>query len=80
MIGNVAFVILVFAILGLMLLKPVLLWIAMIPTLYLAAFVWQNRLVVEPSITRLILVGVILIVLMNVRPQGLLGAARVEIA
>ncbi|HVN62208.1 MAG TPA: branched-chain amino acid ABC transporter permease [Gaiellaceae bacterium] len=79
MIGNVAFVLLVFAILGLMLLKPVLLWIAMIPTLYLAAFVWQNRLVVEPSITRLILVGVILIVLMNVRPQGLLGAARVEI-
>jgi len=79
MIGNVAFVILVFAVLGLMLLKPILLWIAMIPTLYLTAFVWQNRLVVEPSITRLILVGVILIVLMNVRPQGLLGAARVEI-
>jgi branched-chain amino acid transport system permease protein len=79
MIGNVAFVILVFAVLGLILLKPVLLWLAMIPTLYLAAFVWQNRLVVEPSITRLILVGVILIVLMNARPQGLLGAARVEI-
>ena len=78
-IGNYAFIILVFAVLGLTLLKPVLLWIAMIPTLYLAAFAWQNRLVVEPSITRLILVGVILIVLMNVRPQGLLGAARVEI-
>ena len=38
-----------------------------------AAFVWENRLVVEPSITRLILIGVILIVLMNARPQGLLG-------
>jgi branched-chain amino acid transport system permease protein len=79
MIGNVAFIVLVFAVLGLTLLHPWLLWLAMIPTLYLAAFVWQNRLVVEPSITRLILVGVILIVLMNVRPQGLLGAARVEI-
>jgi ABC-type branched-subunit amino acid transport system permease subunit len=51
----------------------------MIPTLYLAAFVWENRLVVEPSVTRLILVGVILIVLMNARPQGLLGTSRVEI-
>ena len=53
--------------------------VALVPTLYLAAFVWENRLVVEPSITRLILVGVILIVLMNARPQGLLGSARVEI-
>ena len=52
---------------------------SLIPTLYLAAFVWENRLVVEPSVTRLILVGVILIVLMNARPQGLLGNARVEI-
>jgi branched-chain amino acid transport system permease protein len=79
-IGNVAFVVLVLAALGLTLLRPWLLWVAMIPTLYLAAFVWQNRLVVEPSITRLILTGVLLIVLMNVRPQGLLGSARVEIA
>ena len=53
--------------------------VALVPTLYLAAFVWENRLVVEPSITRLILVGVILIVLMNARPQGLLGTSRVEI-
>ena len=51
----------------------------MIPTLYLASFVWENRLVIEPSITRLILIGVILIVLMNARPQGLLGTSRVEI-
>jgi branched-chain amino acid transport system permease protein len=80
LIGNICFIVLVFAILGLTLLKPWLLWVAMIPTLYLAAFVWQNRLVVEPSVTRLILIGVVLIVLMNVRPQGLLGAHRVEIA
>ena len=45
----------------------------LIPTLYLAAFVWETRLAAEPSITRLILIGVILIVLMNARPQGLLG-------
>jgi branched-chain amino acid transport system permease protein len=78
-IGNYAFVALVFVILGLTMLRGRLLYLALIPTLYLTAFVWVNRLVVEPSVTRLILVGVMLIVLMNARPQGLLGTARVEI-
>jgi ABC-type branched-subunit amino acid transport system permease subunit len=79
-IGNVAFVALVLAVLALTLLRGWVRKVALIPTLYLAAFVWENRLAVEPSITRLILLGVILIVLMNARPQGLIGAARVEIA
>jgi branched-chain amino acid transport system permease protein len=79
-IGNVAFVLLILAVLGLTLLHGWQRRLAMIPTLCLAAFVWENRLVVEPSITRLILIGVILIVLMNARPQGLLGTSRVEIA
>jgi ABC-type branched-subunit amino acid transport system permease subunit len=78
-IANVAFVFLILAILALTMLHGWPRRLAMIPTLYLAAFVWDNRLVVEPSITRLILVGVILIVLMNARPQGLLGTSRVEI-
>jgi branched-chain amino acid transport system permease protein len=78
-IGNVAFICLVLAVLVLTLLRGWTQRLAMIPTLYLAAFVWENRLVVEPSVTRLILVGVILIVLMNARPQGLLGTSRVEI-
>jgi len=78
-IGNIAFVFLVLAILLLTLVHGWGRRLAMIPTLYLAAFVWDNRLVVEPSITRLILIGVILIVLMNARPQGLLGTSRVEI-
>ena len=56
--------------------RPVWRNLLLVPTLYLAAFVWDTRLVVEPSITRLILIGVILIVLMNARPQGLLGAPR----
>jgi ABC-type branched-subunit amino acid transport system permease subunit len=79
-IGNWAFIVLVLAVMGLTLLHGWWRHIAMIPTLYLASFVWDNRLVVEPSVTRLILVGVMLIVLMNLRPQGLLGTARVEIA
>ncbi len=49
------------------------------PTLYLAAFVWENRLVVEPSVTRILLLGALLVVLMSWRPQGLLGTSRVEI-
>jgi branched-chain amino acid transport system permease protein len=78
-IGNVAFILLVLAVLILTLLRGRVRYLAMIPTLYLMSFVWENRLVVEPSITRLILIGVILIVLMNARPQGLLGTTRVEI-
>src|SRR5439155_1667963 len=74
-----AFVALVFVVLGLTMLRGWKLYLALIPTLYLTAFVWDTRLVVEPSVTRLILIGVILIVLMNARSQGLLGTSRVEI-
>jgi ABC-type branched-subunit amino acid transport system permease subunit len=55
--------------------------IALIPTLYLAAFVWENKLVEQVSgATRLILLGTLLVVIMNVRPAGILGTSRVEIA
>jgi ABC-type branched-subunit amino acid transport system permease subunit len=53
--------------------------IGLIPTLYLVAVVWENVLVEQPAVTRLILFGVLLIALMQARPQGLLGTARVEI-
>jgi branched-chain amino acid transport system permease protein len=52
---------------------------ALIPTLYLTAFVWENLLVLQPAVTRLILFGALLITLMTFRPQGLLGTSRVEI-
>ena len=48
------------------------------PTLYLAAFVWETRLAAEPAITRQLMIGAILIVMMNARPQGLFGSRRVE--
>jgi branched-chain amino acid transport system permease protein len=51
----------------------------LIPTLYLVAVVWENVLVQQPAVTRLILFGALLIALMKARPQGLLGTARVEI-
>src|SRR4051795_306212 len=50
------------------------------PTLVLTAFVWENLLIQQPSVTRYVLFGVLLIVLMATRPQGLFGTAKVEIA
>jgi len=53
--------------------------IVMIPTLYLAAFVWENVMLAKPEPTRYIVLGVLLIALMIARPNGLLGERRVEI-
>jgi ABC-type branched-subunit amino acid transport system permease subunit len=78
--GNWAFVALIALVLVLTVVRPLVRNLLLIPGLYLAAFVWDARLAAEPSVTRLILIGVILIALMNARPQGLVGAPRVEIA
>lgn len=51
----------------------------MVPTWYLAIFVWENKLALQPSVTRQLLFGGVLMVMMAVRPQGLLGTRRVEI-
>ncbi len=77
--GNVAYGALLASVLLLTLLRRPARFLALIPVLYLAAFVWENRLVVEPSITRLILLGSLMIALMAARPQGLLGQARSEL-
>jgi len=51
----------------------------LVPTLYLLAFVWETRLAVEPSVTRLLFLGAILVLLMTYRPQGIFGKPRVEV-
>lgn len=51
----------------------------LIPTLYCAVLAWELRLSQETSVTRLIFVGLMLVVLMIYRPSGLLGTRRVEI-
>jgi branched-chain amino acid transport system permease protein len=53
--------------------------IALVPTLYLTAFVWENVMLAKPEPARYIVLGVILIALMILRPNGLLGERRVEI-
>lgn len=51
-----------------------------VPTVWLAGFVWETRLAEEASgPTRLLLLGALLVGLMIARPQGLLGRPRVEI-
>ena len=77
--GNIGFVLLIAAVLALSELRGLWRTILLVPTLYLAAFVWENRLVTEPSVTRILLLGALLIVLMTWRPQGLLGTQRVEV-
>ena len=51
----------------------------LVPTLYLAAFVWENVLLPKPESTRYIVIGALLVAMMVARPQGLLGEKRVEI-
>jgi branched-chain amino acid transport system permease protein len=53
--------------------------VLLVPALYLAAFVWENVMLPRPEPTRFIVLGLILIVLMILRPNGLLGERRVEI-
>jgi branched-chain amino acid transport system permease protein len=78
--GNIAYGGLLLAVALLTQIKGAWRTIAMMPTLYLAAFVWENALVTNPSVARLIILGAMLITLMNARPQGLFGTARIEIA
>jgi branched-chain amino acid transport system permease protein len=77
--GKFAYVALIAAVLVLIRLRGWWRTLALAPTLYLVAIVWETILVDQPAVTRLILFGVLLIVLMNARPEGLLGTQRVEI-
>ncbi len=77
--GNVGFVALICLVIALVQLRGRRRTLLIPVTLYLATCVWEARLVAEPSITRQILIGAILIVMMNARPQGLLGSRRVEV-
>jgi branched-chain amino acid transport system permease protein len=79
-IANWCYIALIAAIIVVARLKGTWRLVALVPTLYLAAFVWENLLlenIVGP--TRLILLGATLVILMNARPQGLFGQPRVEI-
>jgi ABC-type branched-subunit amino acid transport system permease subunit len=77
--GNIGFVVLICLVIAMTQVRGRLRDVLIVVSLYLSACVWEARLVAEPSITRQIMIGAILIVMMNARPQGLLGQRRVEV-
>jgi branched-chain amino acid transport system permease protein len=76
--GNVLFMLVIVLVLALIRLQGTARLVLVVPTVYLAACCWESRLIVNPAITTQILLGVILIVTMAARPNGLLGTPRVE--
>lgn len=78
-VSNYAFVLAVIGVLAVIISRGWWRVAALVPTIYLAIFVWENKLALQPSVTRQLLFGGVLMVMMAVRPQGLLGTRRVEI-
>jgi len=78
LVGNLAFVALIVSVVVLTRVRGRALDLALVPVIYLAAFVWENRLVAEASVTRQLILGAVLVVMMIARPHGLLGTPRVE--
>jgi ABC-type branched-subunit amino acid transport system permease subunit len=78
-LGNYAFVIAIVLVLACTVVKGWKRWALLVPTIWLAAFAWENSLIEQSPTTRPLFLGVILIVLMAVRPAGLFGQNRVEI-
>jgi ABC-type branched-subunit amino acid transport system permease subunit len=77
--GNVLYIVVLCALIGIVRLEGVRRLLAVIPTVYIAACCWEARLIVNPAITTQIMIGVVLIVTMAARPEGLFGSKRVEI-
>jgi branched-chain amino acid transport system permease protein len=77
--ANAAYIALVVAVLALTRIHGWWRTALLVPTVYLAAIVWETSFVEQPAVARWILFGSLLVVLMTVRPQGLLGTPRVEI-
>ena len=78
-ISRYAYVLLIALVVSLTFIHGVWRRLLVAPLIYLAACVWENLLVAEPATTRLILLGALLVALMNLRPEGLFGTARVEV-
>jgi branched-chain amino acid transport system permease protein len=78
-IGNYAFILVIALVLACTVVKGWRRWALLVPTLWGAAFVWENVLIEQAPTTRPLFLGVVLIVLMATRPAGLFGQTRVEI-
>jgi ABC-type branched-subunit amino acid transport system permease subunit len=74
--GNIAIVAAILALFLTLLIKNPWRWASLGVTIYLLAFAWETRLATEPAVTRILVLGTTLVVLMITRPQGLLGKLR----
>lgn len=81
LVGKIVTVLAVLALLGAILLQERPIWHNSLIGLavYTLAFSWETTLVANPSATRILVVGLTLVILMIARPQGLLGKAEVKI-
>lgn len=77
--GNIAFVLLIALIANYSIAKERVKFYLLPLIAFIAIFVWEVRLVIEPNTTRQLIIGMMLVVLMIVRPQGFLGKTRVEV-
>ena len=77
--GNIGFVLLISLIAYYSIAKEKIKFYLLPLITYIAIFVWEDRLVIEPNTTRQLIIGMLLVVLMIVRPQGFLGKTRVEV-
>ena len=77
--GNIGFVLLISLIAYYSIAKEKIKFYLLPLIAYVAIFVWEVRLVIEPNTTRQLIIGMLLVVLMIVRPQGFLGKTRVEV-
>ena len=76
--GNILYVVMICLVIALVRVQATWRLALMVPTVYVAACCWESRLIVNPAVTTQIMLGVILIVTMAARPNGLLGTPRVE--
>jgi ABC-type branched-subunit amino acid transport system permease subunit len=76
--GTYAYVALILAVLAMLRLTGWRRDAVAVVALYLAVFEWETVLVEQPSVTRVVLLGALLVALIVARPQGLLGRPRVD--
>lgn len=76
--GNILYVVMICLVIALVRVQATWRLALVVPTVYVAACCWESRLIVNPAVTTQIMLGVILIVTMAARPNGLLGTPRVE--
>jgi branched-chain amino acid transport system permease protein len=77
-LANWAYLALILAVLAMLRLRGLRRDAVAVVALYLAVYEWETVLVEQPSVTRVILLGAVLVTLIVARPQGLLGQPRVE--